>query len=123
MAVGDDKITDFTVDNYAALKLKHPQRDTCCVLAPQMSTVLYPRSFSSTRLFSPSPTALVQSWMVFRPKCVNDLTAKSNEQTGFNYLRGAINLVNVILGGKVPFELWPYFFGAILFALNNRKNS
>ena len=29
MAVGDSKIADFTVDNYAALKLKHPQRETC----------------------------------------------------------------------------------------------
>ena len=28
MAVGDDKIADFTVKNYAALKLKHPQRQT-----------------------------------------------------------------------------------------------
>ena len=27
MAVGDDKIADFTVDNYAELKLKHPQRE------------------------------------------------------------------------------------------------
>ena len=26
MAVSDDKIVDFTVDNYAALKLKHPQK-------------------------------------------------------------------------------------------------
>ena len=31
MAVGDDKIADFTVDNYAALKLQHPQRETCSV--------------------------------------------------------------------------------------------
>ena len=34
MAVGDDKIDDFMVDNYAALKLKHPQRETFSVLDP-----------------------------------------------------------------------------------------
>ena len=34
MAVGDDKIANFTVDNYAALKLKHPQRETCSVPDP-----------------------------------------------------------------------------------------
>ena len=34
MAVGDDKIADFTVDNYADLKLKHPQRETCSVPDP-----------------------------------------------------------------------------------------
>ena len=31
MAVGDDKIADFKVDNYAALKLKQPQREICSV--------------------------------------------------------------------------------------------
>ena len=34
MVVGDDKIAHFTVDNYAALKLKHPQRETCSVPDP-----------------------------------------------------------------------------------------
>ena len=48
---------------------------------------------------------------------VKDLTAKSNGQTGLNFLRALTNLVNVILEGKVPFELRPYFFGAKLIAL------
>ena len=34
MALGDDKVADFTVDNYVALKLKHPQRETCSVPDP-----------------------------------------------------------------------------------------
>ena len=34
MAVGDDKIADFTVDNYAALNLKYPQSETCSVPDP-----------------------------------------------------------------------------------------
>ena len=34
MAVGDDKIADFSIDNYAALKLNHPQRETCSVPDP-----------------------------------------------------------------------------------------
>ena len=34
MAVGDDKIADFTVDNYATLMLKHPQRELCSVPDP-----------------------------------------------------------------------------------------
>ena len=34
MAVGEDKIADSTVDNYAALKLKHPQRETCSAPDP-----------------------------------------------------------------------------------------
>ena len=34
MAVGDDKIADFAVDNYAAFKLKQLQRETCSVPDP-----------------------------------------------------------------------------------------
>ena len=54
---------------------------------------------------------------VISPQILNDLTAKSNGQTGLNFLRALTNLVNVILEGKVPFELRPYFFGAKLIAL------
>ena len=48
---------------------------------------------------------------------LKDLTAKSNGQTGLNFLKAITNLVIVILEGKVPFELRPYFFGAKLIAL------
>ena len=51
------------------------------------------------------------------PQILKDLTAKSKGQTGLNFLRALLNLVNVILEGKVPFELRPYFFGAKLIAL------
>ena len=45
-----------------------------------------------------------------------DLTAKSNGQTGLSFLRALTNLVNVILDGKLSFELRPYFFGGKLIA-------
>ena len=50
------------------------------------------------------------------PQVLKDLTAKSNGQTGLNFLRALTDFVVVILEGKVPFELRPYFFGAELFA-------
>ena len=65
MAVGDDNFADFRVDNYAALELKHQQRETSSVPDP---TVFQPRSFSSTRLSCPFPMDLVQDWNTFRPK-------------------------------------------------------
>ena len=51
------------------------------------------------------------------PQILKDLNAKSNGQTGFNFLRALTKLVNVILEGKVPFQLRSYFFGAELIAL------
>ena len=53
----------------------------------------------------------------FLPQVLKNLTAKSNGQTGLNFLRAFTNLVNVILDGDVPFELRPYFFGAKLIAV------
>ena len=43
------------------------------------------------------------------PQIWKDLTAKSNKQTGLNFLRAFTNLLNKILQGKVPFELRPNF--------------
>ena len=55
------------------------------------------------------------------PQILKDLTAKSNGQTGLIFLRALTNLVNVILEGKVPFELRPYFFGAELIELKKSR--
>ena len=51
------------------------------------------------------------------PQILKDLTANSNGQTGLNFFKALTNLVNVILEGKIPFELQPYFFGAKLIGL------
>ena len=57
--------------------------------------------------------------MAFRPspEILKDLITKSNGQAGLNFHTALKFLVNVILEGKVPFELRPYFFGAKLVAL------
>ena len=41
----------------------------------------------------------------FWPNILKDLTAKSKGQTGLNFFRALKNLVNLILEGKVSFEL------------------
>ena len=51
------------------------------------------------------------------PQILKDFTAKSNGLTGLIFLKTLTNLLNVILEGKVPSELQPYFFGAKLIAL------
>ena len=121
MAVGDDEIADFTVDNYAALKLKQLLRETCSVPDP-----------TDIDCFSTSEFFFHKALMSFRdgssagldgisPQVLKDLTAKSNGQIGLNFLGALTKFVNVILEGKVPFELWPYFFGAKLIALKKAR--
>ena len=51
------------------------------------------------------------------PLILKGLIAKLNGQTGLIFLRALTNFVNVILEGKVPFELRPYFFDTKLIAL------
>ena len=121
IALGDDKIGDFTVDNLAALKLKHPQRKTCSVPDP-----------TDIDGFSTSDCFVHKALMSFHngssagldsisTQVLKDLTAKSNGETGLNFLRASANLVDVILEGKVPFELRPYSFGAKLIALKKQN--
>ena len=117
MAVGDDKIADFTVDNYAALKLKLPQREACSVPDPTDIDCFSTSEFFVHKAFMSFPNGSIAVLDGIWPQIFTNLTAKSNGQTELNFLKALTNLVNVILEGKVPFELRPYFFGAKLIAL------
>ena len=113
-AVGEDKILVFTVDNYDALKLKHPQMETCS--APDPTDI---NCFSTSKVFVHKALISFPNGSSARldgisPQILKDLTAKLNGQTGPNFLRALTSLVIVILEGNVPFELRPYFFGAKL---------
>ena len=121
MAVGDDKIAEFTVDNYAALKLKHPQRETCSVPDPTDIDCFSTSKFFVHKALMSFPNGSSAGLDGISPQILKDLTAKSNGQTGLNFLRALTNLVNVNLERKVPFELRPYFFVAKLIALKIPK--
>ena len=117
MAVCEEKFVYFTVDNYAALKIKHPQKVTGSV--PDHTEV---DCFSTSTFFNhkalmtfPYSSSVVLDGILRH--FLNNLSARSNRQTGLNFLRALSNLVNVILEGKVPSLLRPYFFGAKLNAL------
>ena len=117
MAVGNDKIADFTVDNYAALKMKHPQRETCSVWDPTDIDCFSTSEFFVHKALMSFPNDSSAGLDGISPQILKDLTAESNGQLGLNFLRALTNLVNVIFEGKVPFELRPYFFGAKRIAL------
>ena len=103
-SVGDDKIADFTVDNYAALKLKHSQRETCSVPDATDIDCFSTSVFFVHKAFMSFPNSCSAGLDGISPQILKDLTAKSNAQTGLNFLKALTNLVNVILEGKVPFD-------------------
>ena len=117
MAVGDDKGADFIVDNYAALKLKHPQRKTFSVPDPKDIDGFSTSEYFVHKALTSFPKGSCAVLDGILPQVLKDWTAKSNGQTGLKFLRAVTNLVNVILEGKVPFELRSYFFGVKLIAL------
>ena len=120
MVVCDNKIADFTVDNYAALKLKHPQRETCSVPDPTDIDCFSTSEFFVHKALMSFPNGSSAGLDDISPQNLKDLTAKSNGQTGLNFFLKALTyLVNVILEGKVPFELRPYLFSAKLIALKS----
>ena len=102
MAVGYNKTADFTVDNYAALKLKHPQRDPTDIDCISTSKFFVHKALMSF----PNGSSALDG---ISPQLLRDLTAKPNGQTG----------LNMILEGKVPHELGPYFFRANVITLKS----
>ena len=119
MAVGDDKIAVFAVDNYTALKLKHPRRETCSVQDPTYVDCFSTSEFFVHKALMSFPNGSSAGLDGISSQILKCLTAKSNGQTVLNFLKTLTNLVNVVLEGKVPFELRPYFFGAKLIALKS----
>ena len=101
MAVDDDKIADFTVDNYAALTLKHPQIETCSVPDPTDIDCFSTSEYFVHKALMSFPNGSSAGLDGISPQISKDLTATSNGQTGLNFLRALTNLVNVILEGKV----------------------
>ena len=116
----DRKIADFTVDNYAALKLKYPQRETCSVPDPTNIDCFSTSEFFVHKGLMSFPIGSSAGLDGILPQILKDLTANTNGQTGLNFFLKALTyLVNVFLEGKVPFELRPYFFSAKLIALKS----
>ena len=81
MAIGDDKIADFTIDNYTALKLKHPQRETCSVPDLTDNDCFSTSEFFVQKALISFPNGSNAGLDGISPQVLNDVTAKSNGQT------------------------------------------
>ena len=94
MAVGDEKVADFTVD--VDLMLKQPQRETCSVPDPtDIDCFSTSKFFVHKALVSfPSSASAVLNGIL--PQVLKKVTAKSNGQTGLNFFRAQTNFVNLI---------------------------
>ena len=111
MAVGNDKTAS------TRFKLKHLQREICSVTDPTDLDCFPTSRFFDHKAIMFFPNGSSAGWDGILPQSLKDSTTKSNVQFILKFLRDLTNLVNVIIEGKVPFELRPSFFGSKLIAL------
>ena len=79
MAIGNDKIADFTVDNYASLKLKHLQRETCSVPEPTDFDCFSTSEFFVHKALMSFPDGSSAGLDGILPQMLKDLIANSIE--------------------------------------------
>ena len=68
MALGDDKIVEFAIDNYAAFKMEYLQKETCPVPGPTDIDCDSTSEFLVHKALMSFTTAVVQVWVAFCPK-------------------------------------------------------
>ena len=86
MAVGNDEVADFTVDNYAAFKLKHPQRENCSVLDPTDIDCFSTSELVVHKALMCLPNGSSAGLNVIWPQILKHLNANSNGETGLDFL-------------------------------------
>ena len=119
LAASDDSVAPFDNNTYEKLQSKHPPRapnhaqqnvaDSLITFEPIVAKAI--NSFPSGS--SGGPSLLV-------PQLYKDLIAKSNGSVGNEFLQKLTSVLNIVLEGKVPVGLRPFFFGAKLIGLRKK---
>ena len=119
LAASDNSVAPFDNNIYEKLQSKHPPRapnhaqqnveDSLITFEPIVAKAI--NSFPSGS--SGRPSLLV-------PQLYKDLIAKSNGSVGNEFLQKLTSVLNIVLEGKVPVGLRPFFFGAKLIGLRKK---
>ena len=119
LAASDDTAAPFDNNTYEKLQSKHPPRaanhaqqvveDSLIVFEPTVAKAI--NSFPSGS--SGGPCLLV-------PQLYKDLIAKTNGPIGNEFLQKLTSVLNIVLQGKIPVGLRPFFFGAKLIGLRKK---
>ena len=119
LAASDDSVAPFDNNTYEKLQSKHPPRapnhaqqnveDSLITFEPIVSKAI--NSFPSGS--SGGPSLLV-------PQLYKDLIGKSNGSVGNEFVQKLTSVLNIVLEGKVPVGLRPFFFGAKLIGLRKK---
>ena len=114
----DEKIADFSPENLAALRSKHPSA------APIGDQLPDPSNFSACQISTEAVRKAIGSFPAgssggpdgLRPAHLSELTRC--KETGIRLLESVVNLVNTLLLGNCPTSIREILFGGKLLALN-----
>ena len=123
LASGSDSIADHSPATLESLKQKHPDchPDRCFGPAPDpdlFSVTITEEDVKRAIISLPNDSAGGPDGL--RPQHLKDLIGPSANEGGVVLLRALTSLVSLILKGKTPSQIQPFFFGASLVALKKK---
>ena len=124
LACSEASIAEQNEESLAALRAKHPppHPDSCIPSPPEEPFSSPPVSEVEVRqaiLSFPNGSAGGPDGL--RPQHLKDLTGTSAGRGGKDLLRALTSLINLVLAGRTPTSIRPFFFGATLIALQKKE--
>ena len=123
LACADDTIAEHSPATLESLRLKHPEPHPDRSIFPALDAELFSLTFTEEdvkRAIMSFPAGSAGGPDGLRPQHLKDLIGPSANEGGAILLRALTLLVTLILNGKTPSQLQPYFFGASLVALRKK---
>ena len=123
LACGSDSVAEHSPETLVMLKQKHPDSHPDCSIIPAPDAELCSIAIKEEdvrRAIVSFPNGSAGGPDGLRPQHLKDLTSPSANEGGSLLLRALTSLVTLILRGKTPEQIRPFFFGAKLVALRKK---
>ena len=124
LACSEESIADQNEETLAALRSKHPQAHPSTHI-PTLSEGLPSPPWVSEddviRAICSFPSGSAGGPDGLRPQHLKDLTGSSAEKGGRDLRQALTSFVNLVLQGRTPSSVRPFFFGATLVALRKKE--
>ena len=124
LACSEESIADMNDKTLAALQLKHPPPHPDSHLPPPPEDPSLSPSISEeavVKAIHSFPNGSAGGPDGLSPQHLKDMTGASAQSGGPALLRALTSLTNIILQGKIPRAVCPFFFGASLVALEKKE--
>ena len=121
LACSEDTIATSNHATFAALQLKHSPPHPDSSIPPLLQDMVAPSlSVSIDEVAKAIRSFPVGSADGLRPQHLKDLIGPSSEGGGHALLSALVSFLSLVLSGRTPLSIRPFFFGANLFTLEKK---